>query len=106
MPSSGRQALAQETTKFGRCAAGSDAAEVIEPHVIPQGLAGRADDGELTGSTEWLCDVRRNHGGEFPAERELERQVRARDPGSDSFPRDDPIAEVVARPFVDERRAS
>ena len=64
------------------------------------------DAGELAGSTEWLCDVRRNHGGEVPAERELERQVRARDPGSDSFARDDPIAEVVARPFVDERRAS
>jgi hypothetical protein len=72
--------------------------------VILQGFTGRSDDSELTGSTEWLRDVRRNHGSEVPAKRELERQVRARDPGPDSFARDDPIAEVVAGPSVDNPR--
>jgi hypothetical protein len=74
--------------------------------VILQGLAGRTDDGELAGSPEWLCDVRGDNSGEVPAEDELERKVRARDPGSYSFAGDDSIAEVVARPFVDERRTS
>jgi hypothetical protein len=48
--------------------------------VILQGLSGRSEDVELTGSTKWFGDVSGNHGGEVPAQRELEREVRDRDP--------------------------
>jgi hypothetical protein len=73
--------------------------------VISQGLSSRSGDVELTGSPKWFGDVRGNHG-EVPAQCELEREIRARDPRADSLARDDTPVEMVARPAVDERSTS
>jgi hypothetical protein len=52
--------------------------------VILQGLAGRSGDGGLTSPPKRFGDVGGNHRGDIPAQRELEREIRARDPGADS----------------------